>query len=192
MTSLRWVSADLEALPDDGKRYEIIGGKLYVSEQPHWCHQLVCGRLFAALKKWDEACHAGVTNLAPGVIFDDYDDVAPDVVWISNTRLATFLAPDGKLHGAPDLAIEVLSPGSTNERRDREAKPRLYSRRNVSEYWIVDWTARLVEVYRRADSELTGDDVLRDGDFLGSPLLVGFSLAVAYLFAGFPAAAPRL
>lgn len=40
---LRWTSADLEVLPDDGKRYEIIDGELYVSTQPHWQHQFACG-----------------------------------------------------------------------------------------------------------------------------------------------------
>lgn len=46
MEKLRWSSRDLELFPDDGKRYEIIGGDLYVSKQPHWQHQFVCGRIF--------------------------------------------------------------------------------------------------------------------------------------------------
>src|ERR1041384_6397360 len=61
------------------------------------------------------------------------DDVAPDVIWISNNRMATALWDDGKFHEAPELVVEVLSPGSANERRDREAKLQLYSRRGVSE-----------------------------------------------------------
>ncbi|MBI2218960.1 MAG: Uma2 family endonuclease, partial [Candidatus Rokubacteria bacterium] len=54
-----------------------------------------------------------------------------DVVWVSTQRLATVLWPDGKLHAAPDLIVEVLSPGAANERRDREVKLTLYSRRGV-------------------------------------------------------------
>jgi hypothetical protein len=44
-TTTRWTSADLESLPDDGNRYEIIDGELYMSKQPHFYHQDVCGEL---------------------------------------------------------------------------------------------------------------------------------------------------
>src|SRR6516225_6151761 len=114
-SSTRWGSSDLEVLPDDGKRYEIIDGELYVSKQPHWYHQLVCGRLFFHLQVWSNESQAGIPTQAPGVIFADDDDVAPDVIWISNSRLHTALGADGKLHAAPELVIEVLSPGTMNE-----------------------------------------------------------------------------
>ena len=79
---------------------------------------------------------------------------APDVVWVSRERLSSVLAEDGKLHGAPDLVVEVLSPGPVNERRDREAKLKLYSQRGVREYWIVDWRQRKLEAYRRQEAAL--------------------------------------
>ncbi len=180
-TAPRWTSADLEVLPDDGKRYEIIDGELYMSRQPHWHHQRACGKIFAALEAWSVQTGAGEANLAPGVIFADDDDVAPDVVWISHTRRAAALGPDGHLHTAPELVIEVLSPGSTNERRDREAKLKLYSRRGVLEYWIVDWRTRQVEVYRREQLALNLLVTLHPTDMLTSPLLPGFSCEVAAL-----------
>jgi Uma2 family endonuclease len=182
-TSLRWTSADLETLPDDGKRYEIIDGELYVSKQPHWHHQFVAGQIFAALQQWNQQTGAGVANLAPGVIFADDDDVVPDVVWISKARFATGLDAAGHLTVAPELAVEVLSPGTSNERRDREAKLKLYSRRGVHEYWIVDWTKRQVEVYRREQAALRLIETLFDQDELRSPLLPGFALRVEQLFA---------
>lgn len=181
-TAPRWTSADLEVLPDDGKRYEIIDGELYVSRQPHWHHQRACGKIFAALEVWSAQTGAGEANLAPGVIFADDDDVAPDVVWISHTRRATALGSDGHLHTAPELVIEVLSPGSTNERRDREAKLKLYSRRGVLEYWIVDWRTQQAEVYRREQLALHLVGTLYSTDRLTSPLLPGFSCEVATLF----------
>src|SRR3989442_5252167 len=147
--TLRWTSADLAVQPDDSKRYEIIDGELYMSRQPHWHHQRTCMKFCTALEAWSVQTGAGEANLAPGVIFADDDDVAPDVVWISHDRRATALGPDGHLHAAPELVVEVLSPGSLNERRDREAKLKLYSRRGVLEYWIVDWRTQQVEVYRR-------------------------------------------
>lgn len=79
-------------------------------------------------------------------------------------RLATALRPDGHLYAAPELAVEVLSPGEANERRDREARLRLYSRRGVLEYWIVNWQERRVEVYRREEAILKLDRTLLEDD----------------------------
>ncbi|MFP4437650.1 MAG: Uma2 family endonuclease [Chloroflexaceae bacterium] len=181
-TSLRWTSADLEVLPDDGKRYEIIDGELYVSKQPHWYHQFTCMRLGRFLDEWNEQTGMGVVNAAPGLIFADDDDVAPDVIWLSRERRATVLGADGKLHAAPELVIEVLSPGSTNERRDREAKRKLYSRRGVDEYWIVNWQRQQIEIYRREQAALTLVATLYAQDTLTSPLLPGFACTVRRLF----------
>jgi len=146
-TSLRWTSADLDAFPDDGKRREIIDGVLYETEPPHLYHQLVCGRISAALDNW-RVNEAGMASVAPGVIFAEDDDVAPDVVWASNAVLAAGLDDAGHLRLAPELVVEVLSPGEKNIQRDREAKLKLYARQGVAEYWIVDWPRRTIEVYR--------------------------------------------
>jgi Uma2 family endonuclease len=185
-TTTRWTSADLEALPDDGNRYEIIDGELFMSKQPHFYHQDVCGELQVALSIWNKAANLGRVVAAPGLIFAEDDDVAPDLVWISNGRLIECLEVDGKLHDAPELIIEVLSPGRANERRDREAKLKLYSRRGVSEYWIVSWQNRTVDVYRRRDAELNLAATLGEADALQSPLLPGFSCPVSALFARVP------
>jgi Uma2 family endonuclease len=106
--SLRWTSADLESLPDDRKRYEIVDGELYLSKQPHWYHQVTCSNISFQLQLWNRQTGQGQVNFAPGIIFAEDDDVAPDVVWISNSRVATALEPDGKLHSAPELVVEVL------------------------------------------------------------------------------------
>jgi Uma2 family endonuclease len=125
---------------------------------------------------------AGEANLAPGLIFAEDDDVAPDVVWLSSARRASILGADGHLHAAPELVVEVLSPGTANERRDREAKLKLYSRRGVLEYWIVDWRTQQVEVYRREELALRLVSTLYATDTLTSPLLSGFTCVVATLF----------
>jgi Uma2 family endonuclease len=126
----------------------------------------------------------GVALPAPGVIFADDDNVAPDVVWVSTARLSQIVGADRKLHAAPELVVEVLSPGATNEARDREAKLRLYSRQGVSEYWIVDALTRLVDVYRREAGEgmLRHAATLGAGDRLESPLLPEFGVPVDSLF----------
>jgi Uma2 family endonuclease len=129
--AMKFTSADLLLMPDDGKHYEVIEGELYVSRQPHWQHQFACGQLFRFLQEWSERSGLGIANGAPGVIFAEDDDVAPDVVWISHDRLATALGRDGKLHAAPELIVEVISPGLANQQRDRQTKLKLYSRRGV-------------------------------------------------------------
>lgn len=85
--------ADLELLPDNGNRYEIIDGELFVSRAPHWSHQEVCGIIFAALDAWSQSTARGRVTIAPGLIFTDADNVIPDVVWASNDELTSPLLP---------------------------------------------------------------------------------------------------
>lgn len=183
-TTVRFTNADVEALPDrlDDTRYEVIDGELFVTSQPHWEHQLTGSALIVALWQWSLQTGLGVPNTAPGVIFSPEDGVAPDVVWISRARLDRGLGADGKLHAAPELVVEILSPGATNERRDREAKLKLYAREGVDEYWIVDWRARAVAVYRRAGDALVPAATLIEADTLTSPLLPGFAYPVSDLW----------
>src|SRR6266498_570825 len=149
-TAFRFTSKDLEAMPQiEGVRYEIIDGELYVSNAPHWDHQNAADELEFSLRAWNKVSRAGATVTAPGLVFAEDQDVIPDIVWVSHDRRARGMDAAGHLTIAPELVVEVLSPGSSNERRDRDVKLSLYSRRGVDEYWIVDWRARQVEVYRR-------------------------------------------
>ncbi|MBW4698928.1 MAG: Uma2 family endonuclease [Aphanocapsa lilacina HA4352-LM1] len=180
---VRWTAADLDLLPDNGNRYEIIDGELFVTRAPHWKHQQVSGRVFARLDAWSSAGGSGQAAVVPGVLFGEADNVIPDVVWASGERLNILLDPAGHLSGAPELVVEVLSPGAQNVRRDRELKLKLYSVRGVLEYWIVDWQLQQVEVYRREQAVLTLAATLLETDTVSSPLLPGFACAVGPLFA---------
>ncbi|MBC8159748.1 MAG: Uma2 family endonuclease [Roseiflexaceae bacterium] len=182
----RFTSADLEQMPDDGKRYEIIDGELFLSKQPDWHHQFANGMIFSTLQTWSVQSGLGIANIAPGLIFAEDDDVAPDVVWISHNRLASALGPDGKLYDAPEIVVEILSPGPKNERRDRETKLKLYARRGVQEYWIVDWRKHQIEVFRREQAMLKQVSTLFAQDDLTSPLLPGFTCRVDTLFTSLP------
>jgi Uma2 family endonuclease len=179
---IRWTSADLELLPDSSNRYEIIDGELLVTRAPHWGHQKAVVNTSAELRDWTIATGLGQTVSAPGIIFSDADNVIPDLVWISQERLAIGLDEKGHLTIAPELIVEVLSPGTQNERRDRETKLKLYAERGVQEYWILDWRVEQVEVYRRERSRLQLVATLFPADELSSPLLPGFTCAVSRLF----------
>ncbi|MBI3967229.1 MAG: Uma2 family endonuclease [Chloroflexi bacterium] len=182
-TPLRFTVSDLELLPEDGKRYEIIDGELHVSTQPHWQHQYVSTRIVISFDRWDPDSERGVLIPAPGLIFAPDQAVAPDVVWISRARFDQVVGPDGKLHAAPDLVVEILSPGAANEQRDRELKLELYSRYGVREYWLVDWRRQTLDVYRREQDALALAVRLSAEDSLTSPLLPGFAVLVRALCA---------
>src|SRR5229473_7512231 len=182
MDTLSWTIRDLELLPEDGNRYEIINGELYVAKQPHLHHQIVCSKIVAFLERWSDQTHMGMAIFTPGVIFTNDNAVVPDVVWISHERYATALQADGKFHSSPELVVEVLSPGLENERRDRELKLKLYSRRNVKEYWVVNWQGQSLEVYRRENAVLTLDKTLDENEVLETPLLPGFRCKVSQFF----------
>ncbi|MEH2458331.1 Uma2 family endonuclease [Nostoc sp.] len=180
---VRWTIYDLEVLPEnEWTRYEIINGELFVTRTPHLRHQQVCGKIFRQLDVWSDSSSLGETIVAPGVIFSQANSVIPDVVWVSRERLAQIEDEAGHLTGAPDLVVEVLSPGKQNEFRDKEAKLKLYSVQGVREYWIVDRFTQKVEVYRREKAQLVLVATLLGDDEITSPLLPGFSCSIRLFF----------
>jgi Uma2 family endonuclease len=174
--------ADLDALPEDDNKYELISGDLYVSRAPHIHHQLAISNIVIAIGSYLTTNPIGKIAPGPGVIFSEYDAVIPDLIYISNERFAKIVSPEGKLMAAPDLAIEILSMGSENVRRDRVLKRRLYGEYGVNEYWIVDSFTLSVEVYRLQEDGLTLIERLRVGETISTPLLSNFSLNVADIF----------
>jgi Uma2 family endonuclease len=174
--------ADLDATPDDGNRYELIEGELYVSASPSFFHQDILGNLFTAFKDYLRSNPVGTVTLGVGVIFDDFNGVIPDLVYFSHERRKHILKGE-RFCGAPEIVIEILSPGASNERRDRHIKRNLYSSRGVDEYWIVDPDTRTIEVYRqRKEGGLESVATLQESGDLTTPLLAGFRMRIATLF----------
>lgn len=184
VSNIRWTTRDLDAMPDDGgwKRYEIIDGELLVTRAPHIRHQGASGNIHVELEIWSRQTQLGKPFQTPGVIFSPTDAVIPDVVWISRDRLTNGVDEAGHLVVAPELIVEVLSPGELNEQRDKEVKLKLYSLHGVQEYWIVNWQLKTLEIYRRTNTQLQLAATLLESDTLTSPLLSGFSTAIAQIF----------
>jgi len=179
----RYTSADLEAMPYvEGLRYEIIDGELHVTTAPSWHHNRAGSQIWRALENWNDETGRGEASEVPGVIFTDDNNVIPDVVWISRARLEGALDAAGHLTVAPDLVVEVLSPGADNERRDRILKMGLYARQGVEEYWLVDPALHIVEVFRHDGRTLELVATLSGDDALTSPLLPGFSCPLRRLW----------
>lgn len=176
-----WTVTDLELLPEDGRRYEVIDGELFVTRAPHWKHQNVAVKIGTVLTNWSSD-QLGEAAINPGLVFSETDSIIPDVVWASYERLSTMLDEAGHLIAAPELVVEVLSPGEQNERRDRESKLKLYSAYGVLEYWIVSRQQQTVEVYRRDQARLKLVMTLFAGDELTNPVLPGFRAVVGQFF----------
>ncbi|HEY6322233.1 MAG TPA: Uma2 family endonuclease [Thermoanaerobaculia bacterium] len=187
-TSTRLTYADLVAMPEDGKRHELIDGEHYVTPSPTPRHQLVLGHLHLDLAGYVEANGLGQVFFAPlDVVLSDYDVVEPDLLFVSTERLARI--GRAYINAAPDLAVEVLSPGT--RKIDATKKLRLYEKFGVAEYWMIDPEAEWVEVYRAGSGgggELSGlhqaARLLRErGDGpLTSPLFPGLDLQLDRLF----------
>jgi Uma2 family endonuclease len=173
--------ADLEAMPDDGNRYEIIEGELFVSRAPGLTHQIVSDNIVFLVRNYLELNPIGVVVSTPGLILSDYSGVIPDIVFFSNKTREKIVSGE-RLISAPDLLIEILSAGSENIRRDRVAKRQLYAKHAVPEYWLVDHDQRVVEIYllRAASLELTA--TLQNDDELSTTALPGFSCATNQIF----------
>jgi len=172
---------DLEAMPEDGNRYEVIEGELFVSRAPGLPHQLVSVNVLYELRKYLDQHSIGTVVPTPGLILSKYSGVIPDIVFFTHARGAEIIAND-RLNAAPELVIEILSPGRENLARDRVAKRQLYAKHSVREYWIVDSQNRAVEVYRLQNSILESVVILRGDEEISSPLLTGFRCAVADFF----------
>jgi Uma2 family endonuclease len=173
---------DFLLFPDDGKRHELIDGEHYVTPSPNMKHQRVSGNIHLLIASWLETHPVGRVFYAPlDVVFSAFDVVEPDLLYLSNQRLAEVATP-ANVRGTPEIVIEIASRGT--RKRDETIKRRLYERTGVSEYWMVDPEVDVVRVYLR-EANGFGRAVERSreaGDTLTTPLLPGLELPLARIF----------
>jgi Uma2 family endonuclease len=172
---------DIELMPDDGNRYEVIEGELYVSRAPGIPHQRVTKNVIIIFGNYLEQHPIGEIIPTPGLVFDPHNAVIPDLVFYTHER-AKQIIHEERLVAAPELAIEILSQGYQNVSRDRVAKRNLYAKRGVAEYWIIDANERAVEIYRVSKDRLGLIATLRDDDEVSTPQLPGLKFKVSSLF----------
>jgi Uma2 family endonuclease len=177
----RLTVADLDACPDDNNRYELIEGELFVSRAPGIPHQRVLHNLQMELGSYLKENPVGILVPGTGAIFSDYDAVIPDLVFVRNDRWAE-VTSDQKIISAPDIVVEIVSPGTENRRRDLSVKRQLYAKYGVREYWIVDSENQSVLILHLRNRTLEEIVTLRGIDEITSPLLPGFQLKVGAVF----------
>lgn len=147
-TARSWTPDEVRALPDDGRRYEVVAGELLVTPAPSWPHQEAVRLLVLALSSYLERTKAGHVAFSPADLTPEPGALVQPDVFVAG------LVAGRRPRGWADierllLAIEVLSPSTA--RADRTVKRRLFQRARVPEYWIVDLEARLVERWRPGD-----------------------------------------
>ncbi|CAN5646868.1 hypothetical protein BH24ACI2_BH24ACI2_14570 [soil metagenome] len=172
---------DLEATPDDGKIYELFEGELSVAKAPSLKHQELIGRFVTILYNYLDQNPIGQVWVTPGVIFDEYNSAIPDLVYVAKERIPQ-IASGIYIVGAPDLTIEIMSPGSENVRRDTLVKRQTYGRFGVKEYWIVEPVVEVIEVSRLQENVLTSVGTFRKTDEIRSPLLPDLKFMVKDIF----------
>jgi len=180
-----WDYARWEQLPDDGNRYEVICGVLYMSTAPSQFHQWIVMQLIELVGLPAKRQGLAYPYMAPiGVLMPGCDPVQPDFLLIRQDRAE--IIPDQRIRGVPDLIAEVLSP--TNPEQDTVVKRAAYARAGVPEYWIVRPATRDVLLCWQPDATL-GDYtqsclVAADAELV-SPTLT-LRVPVGDLFSGAP------
>ncbi|MBM3269065.1 MAG: Uma2 family endonuclease [Candidatus Sericytochromatia bacterium] len=177
---------EFAALPDDGKLYELVDGEPVVSPAPTLTHQTLLWRLISVFDAYQSA-HPAAGRFVVGpydVVLSIHHALHPDLLFFARQRER--LLTDAFAGGAPDLAVEILSPSTAG--RDKGRKRELYDEFGVAEYWIVHQKRPQVDVYRRgAAGRLQKAQSLGAGAAIQTPLLPGFTLALDTLFKGLPA-----
>ncbi len=139
----QWTYADYTAIPEDGHRYEIVNGVLYMAPSPSLGHQGIAGEIFAYLRNFVQMTGSGRVFIAPADVELSYRNVVqPDVFVVLNEHLDRIAG--SRLIGAPDLVVEIASPSTA--RHDLREKQDAYAHAGVPEYWIVTPGEQVVEV----------------------------------------------
>jgi Uma2 family endonuclease len=175
----RWTYNHYAALPDDGKRYEIVNGVLLMTPAPNISHQEVVGEFFSYLRAHTRSNDLGRVFVAPVDV-----ELAPNVVVqpdIAVVLKANFdKVTESRIVGAPDLVVEVASPGTANH--DRREKYDAYARAGVLEYWIATPEARTVEVFVLDVNTYYALGIFQGKATLPSKVLPGIAVQVEQFF----------
>ena len=175
---LKFTVNDYMTAPPD-KRYQLLDGEMILVPSPTNRHQATLGELFTAVSQFVSRNGLGQVRFAPlDVVLSSYDVVQPDLLYVSSERSG--IITDANIQGAPDLVVEILSPGTAVY--DRGYKRTLYGRSGVREYWLVDLEASTVEVLTARDQELVTGTTYGRGDTMTSPVLPGLAIELQQIF----------
>ncbi|HEV3409722.1 MAG TPA: Uma2 family endonuclease [Chthoniobacterales bacterium] len=171
--------ADYMSLPEDGPRYQLIDGELFLAPSPNRNHQFISGELEFALRSYLKKNPIGVIYDAPfDVELSETTVVQPDIAYFSKERLSRLTEQGAK--GGPDLVVEILSPSTAQ--LDLGRKREIYAQSGVREMWIVYPRTRRVMIYRLQEDQENPVETLEANRTLQTPLLPGFSVPLSEIF----------
>ena len=175
-----WTYKDWCKLPDDGYRYEVLTGVLYVSPPPSIRHQRISIVLVGHLLDFLKLQPLGEVLTAPVGVRLSHQPVPlqPDIVFVRTERLG--IVGEAYIEGAPALLVEILSP--SNWLYDRREKMQAYQEAGVAEYWIVDPRALTIDVYVLEQGAYVLMGQYRMGEVTRSQVLPGFEVSVETIF----------
>jgi Uma2 family endonuclease len=181
-----WTVADWERLPrpEDGRRYEVVGGVLHMTTAPTNFHQWIVQRLVRLLGMPAEDAGVGVSFFAPiGVLLSPVDAVQPDFLLVLTQHM--HIVRGGRIRGAPDLVIEVRSPG--NSAAEMQQKQQRYAQNGVPEYVVIEPATRTLHHYRLEAGGVYGSlRTYAEGEHVTFDCLPAVPLSVTNLFTGAP------
>ncbi len=168
-----WIYEDYLRLEDD-KRYEVINGRLEEMPSPTTEHQRILGKLYKIIYDFVEKAKLGEVLISPvDVVLSESTVIQPDILFVSKERLG--IVKD-RIFGPPDLAVEIVSPGSYV--KDRYEKFKLYEKYGVREYWIVLPRGKVIEVWCLKDGKYVLHTVAAGNGEVESCILKGLKVKV--------------
>ena len=175
---IKFTVNDYMTAPPD-KRYQLLDGEMVLVPSPSNRHQTTLRELLLQVHQFVSRNGLGQVWPAPlDVVLSSYDVVQPDLFYVSDERSS--IITDANIQGAPDLVVEILSPGTAVY--DRGYKRTLYGRSGVREYWLVDLDTSTVEVLTIRDQELVTETTYGRRDTLTSPVLPGLAIELEHIF----------
>lgn len=182
--NVRFTYEDYRSLPESmEKRYELLDGDLLMVPAPTTAHQRVSRNLEFLLLQFTREHRLGEVFYAPVDVVlgqgKQREVVQPDILWVSRGRRE--IVTEQEIQGAPDLVVEILSPGT--EERDRGYKKALYARYGVQECWIVDPVTQTIEIHVPSTEGIDLRASFQKGEILTSHLLRGLQLDTSEVFA---------
>lgn len=174
----RYTYEDYCRLPE-GSPYQLIGGELVMTPSPTPYHQMVSMKLELKMAGYVLEKGLGIVLDAPvDVYLEETETYQPDIIYISNERLS--IIEEKRINGAPDLVVEILSPGTGYY--DLRTKYKVYEKSGVREYWIVDPHSKSVQVFCLKGGKYALDQEVEQQGEVQSRVIAGFAVQVESIF----------
>lgn len=177
-SSVQFTAADFRELGEGPPYHQLIEGELFMSPSPNLYHQIIAANLSTILMPYAQRERLGRVLAAPMDVFlDDLNVYQPDLLFVSAAR-ASILQEDG-IHGAPDLVVEILSPGTARLEKRKRAH---FAQHGTREFWQIDPGLQQIQRFEFARDPAKPTQLIDDGETFTSPLFPGLTISAAEIF----------